>query len=178
MSSLAVALLVNGVLVAGIPPARLVDGHVMIPLGPPLTQIVERATLTPSDVLLSRGRLACALFLGRTRFVCDGRTYRAASAPFAVAGTAFLPLADLARVFGATVRYDARTRTAMVTRASAAMVASPAPFNPLAPQVAPTQIFTPQPSPPAAATPQSSAASAPPRPRRTAIPATPSRAPL
>jgi len=55
------------------------------------------------------------------------------------------------------------------------VVKSPAPFNPAAPSATPTVVFTPSPSPaPPTAKPSDPGS---PQPRRTAIPATPSRVP-
>jgi hypothetical protein len=166
--------MINGMLIAGgIPQARLVGGHVMVPLGALTSRIVEQAQLAPGFIRLSRGALTCSLVPDSTTFMCGGKTYRAAVAPFRSDGTAFVPLAEIAHAFGASVEYDARSHTVALTVPLGAL-RSPLPFDPLAPQVAPTQVFTPQPTPAAAIPP---VPSGPARPRRTAIPVNPSRFP-
>jgi hypothetical protein len=92
--------------------------------------------------------------------------------PFAQAGTPFVPVAELARAFGGTAAYDARSGVLELDLPPQTLVVTPAPFDPNAPQATPTTVFTPSPRP---ATPQPLDSGSP-KPRRTAIPAIPSRA--
>jgi hypothetical protein len=170
---LAVIVLVNGTFVPSSPPVRRLFGAVMAPLAPVVTRIVERTSLAGDTVTLGRGGRTCAFRVGSPSYVCNGTIRDAGVTPFARDGVVFLPLGAVARAFGGSATYDARTSTVSVIVPPLRTVATPAPFDPLAPRPAPTRVFTPQPAPP---TPQA-VESGEPRPRRTAIPATPSRVP-
>lgn len=174
MNPLAVIVLVNGTLVPSAPPARLLFGHVMVPLVPIVTRFTQRASMAGDTIVLARGERTCTLRIGSAAMTCGGVTHVAGVVPFAAGGVAFVPLADVARAFGGAVAFDAATGTATVDFGPPAELTTPAPFDPNAPQVAPTNIFTPMPPP---ATPQPLETGIP-HPRRTAIPATPSRYPL
>lgn len=77
----------------------------------------------------------------------------------------YVPLGPIARTLGARVHFDVRTNTLYVQTPRVAL-ATPTPFNPAVPQVAPHEIFTPTP----VQTPKP-AVSGTPLPRRTPIPA-------
>lgn len=77
----------------------------------------------------------------------------------------YVELAPIARTLGARVWFDARTRTLFVDTPRVAL-ATPTPFNPAVPQVAPRDIFTPTPE----QTPRP-LVSGTPLPRRTPLPA-------
>jgi hypothetical protein len=173
VSPLAVALVVNGALVGGAPPARLVLGHVMVPLAPVVARLADRAVVAGDAIAIVRGESGCRFRIGGTQAVCNGRAAPVSVLPFTADGTVFVALADLARAWDATVTYDARTRTAAVVLAPATALRTPQPFDPLAPQAPPTQVFTPSP-PPASPRPFETGI---PHPRRTAIPEVPSRTP-
>ncbi len=169
----ALVVVLNGAFVPSSPPVRRLFGHVMAPLAPVVTRIADVVTLAGDDVTLVRGARTCVFRVGSPTYRCAGIVARAGVTPFARDGIVFLPLATVARAFGGNVAYDRRTDTLSIAFAPRSVVITPAPFEPSAPQVAPTQVFTPQPGPP---TPQVMV-SGDPRPRRTAIPATPSRVP-
>lgn len=173
MLSLAVIVAVNGTLVPSAPPARLLFGHVVAPLSV-VARLTARITTTGDTVLVVAHGRTCALTVGTTRLQCDDGVPRAlALTPFRRDGATYVPLADVARALGATVTYDGTTETLGVHVQRPAELATPAPFDPLAPQASPTAIFTPEPPKP---TPRPTEAGRP-RPRRTAIPAIPSRTP-
>jgi hypothetical protein len=162
----AVLILLNGAVVASVPPARLLFGHVMAPLSAAVMRWSDRAALDGNTITIQRGARQCVLRVGVDAFVCDGTVRPLGVAPFGRAGVAFVPLADVARALGGSVAYDARTRTLDIAFPPASEVETPAPFDPFAPQV------TPAPTPPPAATPvpPGPAIIGSPLPRRTAIP--------
>jgi hypothetical protein len=170
MNPIAVLVAINGMLTASVPPAVLAGGHVAAPLGPILSRFTERAGVLPGGgvAIVARGQV-CTFHVDSTAFECAGRTARAAAPPFVRAGVVFLPLADVVHAFGGRMTFDGRTKTAAVTFPPLVRIATPAPFDVLAPQVAPTRVFTPQPPSP---TPLPAVTGSP-RPRRTAIPVVP-----
>lgn len=141
-------IVVDGVAVPSAPPAQLVAGHVVA--SPDLiAKIADRVVVFPDGGLnATRGSRACGAELR------DGMT----------------ALAPLARCLGARVVWEAGAKTLALDFAGPRVVRTHAPFDPRAPQVAPTTIFTPEPPTP---TPRVVATGVP-HPRRTPIPATPS----
>jgi hypothetical protein len=75
-------------------------------------------------------------------------------------------LAPLVRSLGGDAHFDARTKTLALAFDGARVIETPTPFDPRAPQVAPTTIFTPQPPAPTPRVVETGV----PVPRRTAIP--------
>ncbi len=147
-----VIVVVDGSVVPSAPPAELLAGHVV---GPPalVARFAERIEVAGDGALTAtRGGRSCA-----------ARTVDAARG--------LVALAPLARCLGAAhVDWDARTKTLALAFDGPILLRTMPPFDPAAPQVAPTTVFTPEPASP---TPRSVDTGAP-RPRRTAIPVTPS----
>jgi hypothetical protein len=169
---LALIVLVNGAFAPSSPPVRLLFGHVVAPLTPVIARIADRVSRAGDAVTVARGDRTCVFRIGSPAFACDGRIAQAAVSPFARDGIVYLPLAAAVRAFGGTIAIDAASATVAVTMPAAPLV-TPSPFAGGTPAAAPTQIFTPQSPPP---TPRA-VESVDPRPRRTAIPVTPSRVP-
>ena len=137
------------------PSAALRNGHVVAP--PVLVaHFADRIDVAADGTLTaSRGERSCV-----------ARSVDAAAV--------LVELAPLARCLGAQhVGWDPRAKTLALTFGGPVMVRTMPPFDPTAPQVAPTTIFTPQPPPP---TPRVIDTGAP-RPRRTAIPLPPPASP-
>ena len=156
MIGLAVIVIVNGSIVAGVPPARLIGGHVMAPVRV-VASFADRTVIGDDGaIVVTVGAHRCIVRLGTT-----------------VEGEPYVPLAALAQALGGSVLYDAHSRSIALHFDAQRAVRTPQPFDPAAPRVAPTMVFTPEPRP---ATPRPIETGAP-RPRRTAIPETPSQFP-
>jgi hypothetical protein len=147
-----VTVMVDGAFVASAPPPLLVDGRILAP--PALVaQLADRVDVASDGSLTAqRGNLRCA------------------AAPAAVGDPAPVALAPLLRCLGAELHWDAAAKTLAVSFSGPVSVQTLPVFDPNAPQVRPTVIFTPEPAPP---TPRTLVTGVP-RPRRTAVPAIPS----
>jgi hypothetical protein len=175
MSPAAVIVILNGAVVASAPPAQLLFGHVMAPLAPVITRFTDRAVIAGDTITLVRGGRTCVFHIGSDAYSCDGVGAMSPVAPFGRAGVAYVPLAEVVHAFGGAVEYDPRTHIAALDVVRDATLKTPAPFDPSAPSATPTAVFTPSPAP-ATPTPRALETGSP-LPRRTAIPAIPSRVP-
>lgn len=175
MSPAIVIVILNGAIVPSAPPAQLLFGHVMVPLAPIVTHFTERAALDGDTITIVRQGRTCVFRVGSDAFACNGVGGTLPVAPFGRDGVAYVPLAEVARAFGGVAEYDAHARIAAIDVPPATDLKTPAPFDPNAPSAAPTMVFTPSPAP-ATPTPRPLDAGTP-LPRRTAIPAIPSRVP-
>ena len=144
-----VGVMVDGMFVPTVPAATLRDGRVAAPLEL-VARIADRVETAPDGtVIVLRGERTCT-----TR-------------PLAGTDPALIVLAPLARCLGAThVAWDGAGKTLGLVFEGPVVVRTLPPFDPTAPQVAPTTVFTPEPGPP---TPRVIATGSP-RPRRTAVP--------
>ncbi len=147
-----VAVVIDGAIVPSVPVATLVMGRV---LGPPelVARFATRVHILDDATLVVER---------------DGRRCIARTHPGDDLGR--VALEPLVRCLGGSSVWDERAHMLSISFARRNDVATPAPFDPTAPQVAPTAVFTPEPPPP---TPRAIASGIP-RPRRTAIPVVPS----
>jgi hypothetical protein len=147
-----VTVVVNGSFVPSNPPASLRDGRVAGSLAL-VARLAERVDVAPDGTVTAR----------RGENVCVVR-------PPAGSDPALVAIAPLARCLGAHVAWDNRTKTLLLAFDGPVELRTLPPYDPSAPRVAPTMVFTPE---PAAPTPRVIVTGSP-RPRRTAIPVTPS----
>jgi hypothetical protein len=131
--------------------AYLAGGRVFVPVVPVLTLLADRLWIDGDTLVAER----------------DGRRIRLRIAP-PLSGDlsgAYVPAGAALRGLGVSVRYDASAHRLVVVAPARAAVASPTPFNSVAPSIPPSTVFTPMP----AMTPRP-AWSGSPAPRRTALP--------
>ena len=114
----------------------------MAPLAPVITRFTERAVISGDTITLERNGRRCVFRIGSDTFMCDGVTGVSPVAPFGRGGVAYVPLAEVVHAFGGAVEYDARTHIVALAVVQDATLRTPAPFNPSAPSVTPTTVFT------------------------------------
>lgn len=147
----AVTIVLDGQAVPAYIGAYEAQGRVLAPVRPFLTGIADRLWFDGDVLVIQR----------------DGRIVRipiASRMPDAL-DRAYIPIAPVLRELGAVVRYDEERREMLVRSPDAGEIATPQPFDPNAPAVAPHVVFTPTPVP----TPRP-VWTGPPLPRRTPLP--------
>lgn len=146
-----VAVLVDGHPLAAYRRAYLAEGRVFAPIAPLLTRLGDRAWFEGGTLVVEHG--------GRTvRIALNGDALGRLDA-------VYVPVGPALRQLGFDVRYDAARNALVITVSRRAVVASPTPFDPAAPSVAPSAVFTPLEPP----TPRPVWTGSP-LPRRTALP--------
>jgi hypothetical protein len=153
--SSAVTVVVNGAIVAGFTPARVVRGRVVAPLSPIVIRLASRAAYEPAmaRVVIERGSSRIVVPVA---FVEDA--------------TPFVDLGPIVRGLGGSAVFDTASKTLTIVLQGSDEIVTPAPFAPGS-AVSPGAVFTPAPR---TVTPRSTETGIP-RPRRTAIPVTPSQ---
>lgn len=126
-------------------------GRVYVPVAPLLTQFADRLWIDGNTLVVERQGRRVRVLLA-SRFAGEF-------------GNAYVPAGPVLRSLGASVRYDPEGRRLIVTIPARGALASPTPFNPAVPSVAPAAVFTP----PVPSTPRPIWTGSP-LPRRTAVP--------
>jgi hypothetical protein len=145
--------------------ARLRGGVVVAPLIPFVREIAERIDGDGSGhrFVVVRGEHRIAIVLGSRAARVDDTPAQLPLAPFARAGTTYVPLAALARALGGNVAYDGPSHTFAVTLIPRPIAVMTPTVN-YTPPPTPFYTFTPKSTPQPQAT-----VSGVPRPRRTPI---------
>jgi hypothetical protein len=149
-----VSIVVDGRPLAAYVRAYEFEGRVYAPVSPLLTRLADRVWSQGNTLVIVRGnaRVRVALLHARAGPL-DGD---------------FVAVGPVLRALGASVQYEPAVRRLIVRVPSRAVVESPTPFNPSAPSVRPSAVFTPTLSP----TPRP-VWSGSPLPRRTPLPVPP-----
>jgi hypothetical protein len=152
----AVAVIVDGRPLAAYQRAYLADGRVFVPAAPLLLRIADRFWLDGDTLVAER----------------DGRRAHVRLSPRAAGelNLAYVAAGPVLRTLGAAVRYEAVGRRLVVTLPARGVLASPTPFDRVAPSAAPRAVFTPL----EPATPRPLWTGSP-APRRTGLPFPPPR---
>lgn len=144
----------------------------MVPVDPFLLRLPGTVAIVSSvdGVRISVRGLTIVVRTGRPALDIDGTMVPVAAAPYAALGSTYVPLAPIVRALGGTVTFAARSKTLAAYLGDPSPLVTMTPFDPSAPRVAPTTLFTPVP----ATTPRPVLTTIP-RPRRTPVPVVPSR---
>lgn len=126
-----VAILLNGVPVQSYNHPFLSGGRIRAPIAPYVTRIADRIALQPGLLVASRGTLTVRV-----------RTVAAEPADY---GRAYVPVVQIFRGLGATVRYDAHLHVLEVQLRGKLPVAAGTASQTAQPNVVPRTVFTPEP---------------------------------
>lgn len=152
LAAVALTVVVNGTPVRSYNQPYIARGRVMAPLDPYVTAIARSIGYDGQALIVRLGDVFAQVPMGSAPL--PGR-YQ----------STYVALGPIARTLGARVWFERGSQTMYVQMPRAAL-ATPTPFNPAVPSVAPAPVFTPTP----AQTPRP-AVSGTPLPRRTPIPA-------
>ena len=128
-----VSIIVDGRPLAAYVRAYAFAGRIYAPVSPLLTGLADRVWSQGDTLLIQRGDVRVRVVLAPT---LPGQF-----------GGDFVAVGPVLRALGASVRYDPASRRLIVLVPPRRMVASPTPFNPSAPSVRPSVVFTPAESP-------------------------------
>jgi len=148
LAAIVVTVLVDGALVDGSTAARLYGDVVVAPLAPYLDRIAERIEVDPSGkrIVFVRDGRSVAVTVGSPVIRSGSRALVLPIAPYLRAGETLIPLAAVARALGASVDYDAVSRTVSVATIPEPL-ASLTPDSAYRPPSRPLATFTPNPTP-------------------------------
>ena len=167
-----VSVVINDRLVLSSRAPAIVAGAVMVPIDPFLLRLPGAVMIAPdgNEVRISIRGEAIVVNVGRRAVQIGARSIPVTAAPYAAFGATYVPLAPIVRALGGTATFAGRTKTLDVFLSGPVPLVTMTPYDPSAPRVAPTTLFSPVPT----TTPRPVLTSIP-RPRRTPVPAIPSR---
>jgi hypothetical protein len=165
IAAVVVTVLIDGALVDGSTAARLCRDVIVAPLAPYLDRIAQRISVERRGerIVFERDGRSVAITIGSPVIQSGSRALALPIAPYLRAGEALIPLAAVARALGASVDYDAASRTVTVATVPEPLV-SLTPDASYRPPPEPLGTFTPNPTP----APKVEVTGAP-KPRRTPI---------
>lgn len=149
-----VTVIVEGRPLAAYVHAFLAGGRVYAPVSPLLVRLADRVWSEGDVLVIERGSVRVRVRL-------------APAVPLAL-DAAYVEVGPVLRAIGASVRYEAAAHRLVVHVGARTIIATPTPFDPTAPSVAPSPVFTPTVPP----TPRPLWTGSP-LPRRTALPEPP-----
>jgi len=152
----AVTIVINGSVVASVMASHIAAGRVFAPLTPIVVRLVSGVSYDAATATITIEQNGVRIVVP-TAFVENDMP--------------FVELGPVVRRLGGSAAFDNRSKTLAITLRRTLPIATPAPFEDASPQTEPTTIFTPAPPLP---TPRAIESGVP-RPRRTAIPASPSQ---
>jgi hypothetical protein len=124
-----VSIVVDGHPLAAYVRAYAFAGRVYAPVSPLLTRLADRVWSHGDTLVIQRGDVRVRVVLAPT---LPGQL-----------GGDFVAVGPVLRALGASVRYDPAARRLIVRVPPRSTIASPTPFNPNAPSVRPSAVFTP-----------------------------------
>lgn len=151
LAAVALTLILDGSVVRSYNPAYLSRGHVIAPVMPILARVATKIEYRNGMMLIWRKDRFAQVRIARPE-------------PSQLQST-YVEIAPLLRALGESVSFDGASHTLNVRTPVDSIVQAPSPFNPAAPETAPTTLFTPNP----VATPRPVVTGVP-RPRRTPVP--------
>lgn len=145
LGALIVTVLIDGLPIEASIPAVLSASTIVAPLDPFVRRLARRIEFDRATGAIRIVGDGCTaeLAIGDRTLRGDSKVARLPIAPFVRDGQPQIPLAAVARALGASVSYDARSRTVEIIEAPAPALASPLP-QPV-PAGPPRATFTPQP---------------------------------
>jgi len=109
--------------------AYVSEGRVFAPVSPLLTRLADRVWTEGGTLVIARGGKRVRVTVGSV-------------APSAL-DTVYVMIGPILRALDASFRYEPAARRLIVVTPRRTLVASPTPFNPAVPSVAPSAVFTP-----------------------------------
>jgi hypothetical protein len=154
-----VTVVLGGISLASSQPAWISpEGFVYAPIDPIVRKVAQSVQVDPRDLAVTvEGNGKRAVVRSPNDVIAEAD------------GTVYVRLGTVVRDLGGSVSFDRVRKVVTIEMPGPIPVATPTPFNPANPSVAPTMVFTPQPVTTLRPTP-----SGIPQPRRTPVPVVPS----
>jgi hypothetical protein len=160
-----VTVVVDGRVVPSSQPPTIVAGTIVAPLDPYLQNLAGSVAVDQEagTILIARGSASVVVKIGQRLARLGLADMMLPIAPYVRDGSAFIPLAAVARGLGATVSFDGRTKTLLIVLPPGEPLTTPSPYV-LVPGAASPLPFRTDPT-----APPSPSITSVPQPRRTPI---------